>query len=582
MLIRKLPPHIIQNIAAGELVERPASVLKELIENSIDAGASQIKIDHQQGGIEMLRVRDNGRGIASDEIELVFESHATSKIREIDDLNRIKTMGFRGEAMSSIASVARVNLNSTHHESDTGCQAEVQFGRWVGKTPCDRREGTEISVHRLFEKLPARKKFLKSELAEARQLAQVFKRYALAYPEIDWSFSESGVLKYKLSPSNFLDRALWFFEAKEPEHFFESLMADVSWKIHFIGMKPRYLKPNRQGVIVFLNHRPIKDRSVEFAVRRAFDGFAERPQEVQGVLHLQANPELFDVNVHPAKTEVRFRDSQTLFSAVVRCIRKSLDELHKEAHEPRASLVFAHPIQFQKREAAAQGQSWQALLEPLPVKSSSQSLENQSPQAFLTTASETFSLPGTKFQASYEFLGSIERTFWLAKRREQLFLFDQHALHERILYEQLCREVESAPRLSSQRLLFPLKVDFEGAEELLSEEELLERLGFEIRQWSDRGVQVLAVPSILTKNQSEALEAIARCRENAKENFLREILARIACHSAIRAHDMVYPEEAERILSQFESDDALGHCPHGRPTFIRWDYSQLEKFFHRS
>ncbi|MGA0163311.1 MAG: DNA mismatch repair endonuclease MutL [Bdellovibrionota bacterium] len=594
MLIRKLPPHIVQNIAAGELVERPASILKELIENSIDAGASQIKIDHQQGGIEMLRVTDNGQGISADEMELVFESHATSKIRDLDDLNRIKTMGFRGEAMSSIASVARVNLRSTHQASDTGCQAEVQFGRWLGKKPVDRREGTEISVHQLFEKLPARRKFLKSELAEARQLSQVFKRYALSYPEIQWSFSEAGDLRYKLAPSSFFERALWFFEAKEAEHFFEAKTEEPIWNFHFIGMKPRYLKPNRQGILIFLNKRPIKDRSVEFAVRRAFDGFAERPQEVMGVLHLQTDPELFDVNVHPAKTEVRFRDSQTLFSGVVRCIRKSLDELHKTEHGDIGSSTFQPQISFHRNDerpsARVEAGAWMPALEPLSSSAAStkqplsfsSSLTGAKPSEVHPEAHRSAVLPSASFQSSYEYLGSIERTFWLAKKREQLFLFDQHALHERILYEQLCVEVEKTPRLPSQRLLFPLRVDFEGVEDLLEEEELLERLGFEIRKWRDRGVQVLAVPSILKKNQAEALEAIAKCRENAKENFLREILARIACHSAIRAHDEVYPEEAKRILSQFESDDALGHCPHGRPTFIRWDFSQIEKFFHRT
>lgn len=568
-MIRKLAPHIIQNIAAGELVERPASVLKELIENSIDAEASQIKVEHEGGGIRLLRVSDNGHGIPADELELVFESHATSKIQFVEDLHKIRTMGFRGEAMGSIASVARVELWTSTPQSDTGSRAEIQFGKWMGKKPADRREGTEIVVRDLFEKLPARRKFLKSEASEARQLYQVFKRYALVYPEKQWSFFESSNRKIQLGPSTFMERCLWYFGESDPKYFFEAEGEYGPWRVQYMGRQPRYLQASRRGLLLFLNRRPIKDRSLEFAVRRAFEGFAENPQDVMGALFIEGSPEIFDVNVHPSKTEVRFQDASSLFSAIVHGIRSQLSKLHLPSFKsvslstsqenPKSELepTFQQKISFSISSPNISSSN----LEKLPLHA--QSLNEN-------------------FESQFEYLGSVQNTFWLAKRDESLFLFDQHALHERILYEQLMKEFKEKERLASQRLLFPIQLPLDEFESLLEMEDLLESFGFEIRQWDSSRLRISAVPAILKREYREALTAIAECEIQSRESFLRESLARIACHSALRAHDPVKREQAQTILGQFSSNDALGHCPHGRPTFIRFDFNELEKFFHRS
>jgi len=301
-MIRKLAPHVIQQIAAGEVIERPASVLKELIENSIDADARQIKVQSQGGGLVRLCVSDDGHGIPEKELPLVFEPHATSKFQNVEDFEKLSSMGFRGEAMSVIAHVANVSIWTCPKDQEHGFRASQSFGQWKGVEAADARLGSEVSVESLFQNLPARQKFLKSAAAESRRLLQTFKRYALAYPEVSWSYEDLDRKKKTHLPASALkDRVLWFFEAGNPEHWWEAEGQEAEWRLEFVALKPRYLRASRQGLQVYLNRRPIKDRQLEFAVRRAYEGYTETPQWGMGALFLEGPPADFDVNVHPTK-----------------------------------------------------------------------------------------------------------------------------------------------------------------------------------------------------------------------------------------------------------------------------------------
>lgn len=568
MRIQKLQPHIVQQIAAGEVIERPASVLKELIENSIDAGATQIKVEHDGGGLALLRVTDDGLGISQEEMPLVFESHATSKLKSLSDFEELRSMGFRGEAMSAIASVADLRIWSSTESSRLGCRAHCSFGSWKGVEAADSRVGTEIECRDLFSRLPVRLRFMKSPKAEARQLLSTFRRYALNYPEIHWTIEDlSTSRKLQLSPQSWFDRCRWFFEIDDPKHWVVAESQKGSWKVRWAGLAPRYVRPGRSKTFISLNRRPIKDRSLDFALRRAFEGYTEYPGSLVGALELEGDPGDFDVNVHPTKVQIRFKDADSVFSAIVHTLRDRLEEIHRETRELAVGEEFRPKARLQ-----------------FGVSQSKQTPELKLTNSEFTPDSKEGAKESDKlFQTSavYEYMGQVDHSFLVAKKLDKLFIFDQHALHERILYEELWKSYREQRKINTQRQLFPLRIDFEGAEILLEHEELLESLGFELRQWQDSGVQILSAPAVLKRDHDKVLKALVESRENSKESILREALATIACHSAIRAHDPISEAEAKDLFQRFQSEDALGHCPHGRPTFILMERSDLERFFNR-
>lgn len=594
-MIEKLSTQVIQEIAAGEVIERPASVLKELIENSIDAGASEIRVRYDAGGLSSLEVSDDGKGVSERDFPLVFESHATSKLKSIDDFNSLSTMGFRGEAMSSISAVAHVDFWTTFEGNDIGHRAKMDFGVWQGVVSDQKRVGSQVKVEKLFDRLPVRQKFLKSPQAETRALTQVWRRYALSCPEKKWVLeSVDGKKKLSAGIQSAMSRVIWFFDERMESYWFEAKSESHGWKIHFVGLKPRYLQSRRQGLFIDLNRRPIKDRSLEMAVRRAFEGYAEQPQNVVGWLSLEGDPGLFDVNVHPTKTEVRFLEKDKVFSAVVAVIRKALEAIHKLDFETQIQgdagelktptrlefgkkplTIFAWPSSKSKSINYVNQSNAEVSDGTREVSSKSEEFKNEE-----EPSQDQASKLGLE-EAGFQYIGSIERTYLIAKKAEQLFLFDQHALHERVLYEELKRDFEKNKKVSSQRLLFPQALDWADAEELLENEQILERLGFEVRAWGEGKIQLLAAPMLLKRDPAAALKEIAIGKESAEESILRLSLATLACHAAIRAHDAISDQEAQKILDQFESDDALGHCPHGRPTFVRLGSRELEKFFHR-
>jgi DNA mismatch repair protein MutL len=576
-VIRKLPQIIIQQIAAGEVVERPASVLKELVENSIDAQASQIKVDYQEGGIRCLRVSDDGVGIEESDVPMVFESHATSKLQKLEDFDHLQSMGFRGEAMSSISAVSKVSLWSCARSASVGVRAVMEHGHWRGLVAADGRVGTEVLVEDLFERLPVRSKFLKSAVAEARALQSTLKRIALAYPEIEFSLTESGKsVKFHWSKQNQFERVLEFFESTDAEHWMqgESKASDRThgkWRVRFVFLRPRYFQSSRQNLQIYLNKRMIKDRKIEFAVRRAFEGYTETPGLSTGALFIEGDPALFDVNVHPTKMEIRFKDPEAVFSAVVHALRDHLEVMHFSDVQ---NVKFGQPSESLPSLRASLS------LSSHRVGASESFQSEQVLQPVIAEAAQATQIP-MGFTESWEYLGSVDATYWVVKMRGELFLFDQHALHERILYEDLWHQFQAKGRLSSQRLLFPIDLKFDQPERLEEQRDFLESLGFDWLQNSKSQWKLVATPSLLKRNSVELLRELLKGIEGGKEALLRNLLSTMACHSAIRAGDSVSVSQTLELLEKFKSEDALGHCPHGRPTFVKLSSGELEKLFHR-
>lgn len=588
-MIRKLAPHIVHQIAAGEVIERPASALKELIENSLDAGASKLTIRFEGGGLKLLQVEDNGKGISADDMPLAFEAHATSKLQELSDFAHLSSFGFRGEALSSMAAIADLEIWSTAESESIGTKARVAYGISQPSAAADRRIGTSISLRNIFQQIPARLKFLKSERSEGLQLMTVFRRYALAYPEVSFSISDLGSQRTQsLNPESALERTLWFFDSQNAEDWFSISGELDGWKLSGFVIKPKAIGKVRSGISTYLNRRPFKDSKLEFAVKRAFEGFTLFPRDLSSVLFLEGPPEEFDVNVSPTKMDVRFQNPERIFSLIVRSIRPHLEVEHlpepiesrvtsvetplilEEVSEVVASTMLSKPEVFEFRPTALPQREFQPTT-TFAAQSFSPSIENRS---------QVFQFSNESLN-SFEYLGSIDETYLLARRKQDLWIFDQHALHERILYERHLKVLKEGGRLESQRLLFPIVLKFENASALLEQEELLHRLGFEVREWNDSKIHLISAPAVLKRDHDKVLCRLVEGREGAEESLLRDLIATLACHSAVRAHDRISREEIDRLFKDFQSEDALGHCPHGRPTFVRFEGRDLEKMFHR-
>jgi len=576
-MIRKLPPHLIHQIAAGEVIERPSSVLKELIENALDAGASKIQIRAKEGGLKELCVEDDGSGMTDADLSLAFESHATSKLSQMDDFRKLASFGFRGEALASVGSVADVVIETSSLISTTGLRLRNSFGRLGEIEKIDKRMGTKIRVNHLFDRLPARLKFMKSVRAEALALQQMLRRYAVTHPKVSWTYTnEDSDRVLQFSPTTFFNRGLEVLEARDASQWFLVDESQGTWKVEILALHPKHRGSVSRGFYLYLNDRPLKDVKMEMATRRGFEGFTEFPREITAIVRISGDPEDYDVNVHPMKLEVRFQNPDEVFSLIVRAIRKTLDVAHypevksSDTESVEAPRLSSSPSVYTSAAPSAV---------PLGVPRS----------AFFPGATSVQEAPSLSLgnspmfsrASSFEYLMSLDQTFLVCRRNEDLYLFDQHALHERILYERLLLNFEKGERIASQRLLFPIPLLFQNAGALIDREAEFLKLGFEIRVWNDQKAQLVSAPAFLKREPQKAIEALIESWEKGVEAISRQSLATLACHSAVRAHDVLARQEIDRLLLDFESEDSLGHCPHGRPTFVRLQIRDLEKMFHR-
>jgi DNA mismatch repair protein MutL len=540
MTIRALPPDLADAIAAGEVVERPASVVKELVENALDAGAGRITVEVRGAGRSLVRVVDDGPGIPPDQLALAFQRHATSKVASLADLEAIATLGFRGEALASIAAVADVECTSG------GRRIHLRAGRVVEEGGAAPAPGTVIEVRDLFANTPARLKFLKSEATESAACLRVVQHYSLLHPELRFRCLVDGRTALQADGGG-LRAALTAVHGAT----ITNSMLDLGWPgVAGAVSQPRLSRGNRDGVLFAVNGRPVASRVLGFALEECYRGSLERGRHPLAVIDLAVDPATLDVNVHPAKREVKFRDEGAVFAALQKAVRAAL----AGSEAPRFVVATGAPA------AAAAGGRQLTLHEPA-----------------LAVAEPPAAGPAVPLRP----LGQVLDGYLVAEGPEGLVLIDQHAAHERVLFNRFRTRLE-AGRPLSQALLIPFVVELDATTmALLSERQAeLAGFGFEVEPFGPRAARVLAGPA---ETPPERLEtAFTEVLAGLRANSLEDALASLACHSAVRFGDRLEPDEQRRLIDELQSTTPDATCPHGRPTRLLLDWQELKRHFRRN
>jgi DNA mismatch repair protein MutL len=590
MAIKVLPAEVAAKIAAGEVVERPASVVKELVENAIDAGATEMKIETRQGGIRLMRVIDNGCGIPGDEVELAFARHSTSKLESASDLARVSTLGFRGEALASIAAVAQVTLVSRTAQESVGIQVKLENGAVVERKGKGCPQGTVVTVENLFYNVPARLKFLRREATEAGHISQLISRYALAYPELRFSLLSNGRLAFQSTGSGKLYDVLvkvYGLEAAQQMLPVESGSGEpraeggqTAIRVHGYISSPSLHRSNRQYLTFFVNRRWVQDRSLSYAASEAYHTLLPLGRYPIVVLNLDLDPAEVDVNVHPTKREVRFRRGNEVFAAVQKAVRRVLTEssplptvashLHPVGPTAAGPSVWGQP----RRLTGVGG-------ERHPLGQLALEVQRTAEDALPTTVPPQLRprLPMLRV------LGQLGQTYIIAEGPGGMYLIDQHTAHERVLYERFTAE-HARMAVASQQLLTPLPLELTPGQQAAMAEHLeaLTELGFEIEPFGGETYLLRAVPAALERGDIgqavvEILDELAE--EGTGETREEKALISVVCHSAVRAGQTLSMEEMRDLVRQLEETSLPHTCPHGRPTMIHLSAEQLAREFGR-
>ncbi|HOL89737.1 MAG TPA: DNA mismatch repair endonuclease MutL [Anaerohalosphaeraceae bacterium] len=595
--IAVLDDNLVNMIAAGEVIERPASVVKELMENSIDAGARRIVVQVEQGGRDLIRVSDDGCGIAFEDLPLAFEPHATSKIRTSEDLLRISTMGFRGEALASIAAVSRLVMVSRPADSIQAGRMEIDCGQKSPPVPAAGPVGTTVEVRHLFYKLPARRKFLRSANTEMTHVVEQFTRIALAYPELELVLEHGGRTVYSLRAGQLLaERIGILFPSAVAEDLLEVRRQEKAITIQALLGRPDRARTSSSYQYIFLNRRFIRDKFILHAFKEAYRGLIEPQKHPVVFLFLQMPPELFDVNVHPTKTEVRFENANWVYSQVLSALRDKLlsTELPTAGTVPASAASFhaEDPLEelLQKdRESRIR----QAMDDFFQSHSAGTAVQKKLPFSPVPPA-DWKPLKPTEGEESKDQSGplaclQIHNSYLVLSTEDGFEVIDQHALHERILYERL-RAAAAAGPLASQRLLVPVILDVSDAQldALKRAASLVGKLGIEWDMFGPRSIAVHSFPVLLEGVSVEEyiqdmLDAfLDKGSDVDEEQLLAEVLERAACRAAVKAGQPLTPAEIEQLLADRKLAETPGRCPHGRPTSLVFTLKELEKQFKRT
>ncbi|HQR51211.1 MAG TPA: DNA mismatch repair endonuclease MutL [Methylophilaceae bacterium] len=589
-VIHLLPDHLISQIAAGEVVERPASALKELLENSLDAGADDITVHLQQGGVKQLRVADNGAGIAPDDLTLALTRHATSKITSLNDLENVASLGFRGEALASIASVSRTTLASRVKSERHAWRVAAEGGSITAREPAALDAGTVVEVSDLYYNTPARRKFLKTEATEYGHCEEVFKRIALSRPQAGFLLQHNGRAQWRLAAGEPRKRFAEILGEEFAEH---ALLLDESAAgLRLWGMvaKPAYSKLSRDAQYFYVNGRFIRDKLVAHAIRQAYQDVLHHERHPAFVLFFELDPTLVDVNVHPTKTEVRFRDSQAVHRFIFHALHKAL-AAPVGAAQPDASLP-----QTGASPSAGGGSFYPGYQPQIPLRANEglgfyQTLFGSQPPSTPLQAGGVPSAGADETEQEYPLgfaIAQLHGVYVLSQNRQGLVVVDMHAAHERIMYEQLKTALDTHA-VATQPLLLPVSFNADRLEVATAEEQgaVLRDLGFEIATLSPATLVVRAVPAMLADADAVALAraVLADIREFGGSRVLterrNELLATMACHAAVRANRSLTLTEMNALLRDMEATERSEQCNHGRPTWLQVGMADLDKMFMR-
>ena len=585
--ITRLPDDLANQIAAGEVVERPASVVKELSENAIDAGATRIAITVEYGGKKLIRVEDDGIGMDPGDARLCLERHATSKISKADDLGAIVTLGFRGEALPSMASVSHFKLRTRARGSDSGTEIRVNAGIVESVVEAGGPEGTMVEVADVFYNLPARRKFLKSDGAEAAQVSRVVTQLALCYPEVGFTLTSAGKKILAVPPVTALaDRLYQIYGDRQDLIAVEREFGGL--RLHGFIAALAEQGPVRGPQHVFVNRRIVKDRTIAHAIIDSYSVATNKERSPEVHLFLEIPPDRVDVNVHPTKAEVRFREQ----SLVHEMVRRALGDALGKGPAPELTLrttdvMPGRPMQPAIPGALAGGSFPSRWAPPSSHPPSSWAPPAETQPATNTTVDTPVAtnVPAVRPMIA---LGQFRDTFIIAMDDEGLCIIDQHVAHERVLFERIMERLTSES-LESQRLLIPVILELPAAERaaLVSKADALARFGFEVEEFGGESIKVNSVPALLPPNECDAaLRALADDLEGLDrglrlEDALKQIAATTACHAAVKAHYPLTLEKMHHILEELRATAYSTVCPHGRPVMLRITRREIEKNFDR-
>lgn len=597
MPIRKLSPAVAAGIAAGEVIERPASVVKELVENSLDAGAKAISVEIQQGGLQSIRVTDDGCGIADDEVLLAFERHATSKLISLDGLSQIETLGFRGEALASIAAAAHVRLTTRTADAEAASVVEGYDATATRRSREAAAPGTTIAVEALFSTIPARLKFIRSSGAESARIRQVIEHMAMANPDVRFSLKSDQRVVIQTSGNGQLRDVMASVYGNELAS--EMLEVTPSPRAAFAvaGMigPPDRSRPNRTGISLFVNGRWVQSATISTAVREAYRGLLMEGRYPIAALFISVPPEVVDVNVHPNKREVRFVHDGDAFSSVERSVREALLEAHPEVQArglfpqpatviPPGAFPGPSPRAFDFTIAPDTG-TWVPL--PEPAVAPATVVENGEIVAAAAVDAEASDAEEIGWGTQHlRVLGQISNTYIVAEGQDGMHLIDQHSAHESILYYRLLRQwQESTPDV--QPMLDPLPVELspEQLETVPLAQETLARYGLTLEAFGDTTYLLRSVPAMARRVDGGSLVAdvldVVRGAGATTPEAHHVVAASIACHSAVRAGQALDQQEMEALSTALVTETNPQHCPHGRPTTIKVTTHMLEREFGR-
>jgi DNA mismatch repair protein MutL len=642
-IIRQLSASVINQIAAGEVVERPASVVKELLENAIDAGATRVDVAVERGGKDLIRVADNGKGMAPEDLPLAFTPHATSKLADADDLHKIRTLGFRGEALAAISEVSKVRCQTRQEDAEAGSELSIDAGVAGPVRACGCPVGTVIEVRNLFHNTPVRRTYLKSDSTEAGHVIEMFTRIALAHPTVHLTFRSGGKVLHDLPSVTGVKERIGIFFGRE---LAESLLwvesqYDQTHLWGYVG-HPSQSRSSTKTQFMFLGGRYVRDRSLGHALAEAFRGLLMVGRSPVAFLHLEVPPEEVDVNVHPTKVEVRFRDAQRIYSQLLATLRQTFlaSDLHsrlqapldeKETNKVADPPPYAFPERPDPRQEVA---SWFAPTAPAPFQTypspgyagGSTASNWGGPSSYSATQApaptplprptadfDEFAPPpplgsnGPAPEDSTELLPEpapgprpfdvrdlplkalqVHDSYLVAETPDGMVVIDQHALHERILYEELRLRIERGG-IESQRLLVPESVDLEASEAsaVLERREVLASLGLEVEDSGNGTVLVASVPAMLPGVSPERLlrdlaeHFGSKPLPPTRDAILEDVLSMIACKAAVKAGQKLAPDEVTALLERRHLVSDAHHCPHGRPTALVFTKSELERQFGR-
>jgi DNA mismatch repair protein MutL len=586
--IHVLPQTLADQIAAGEVVERPASVVKELAENAIDAGGRRVDVEIENGGRSLIRVVDDGSGMTPAEARLALLRHATSKIASPDDLWGLATFGFRGEALPSIAAVSRLHLRSKRPGSEAGFSLQYEAGVETASGEVGMPEGTHVEVRDLFWNTPARLKFMKTEATEASVVAEAVMRLALAYPEVHFRLRSNGRVVLDLAPHRDLgERVRAALARRGASLLHEARGEEAGVTVRAFLAAPEEASSTPRSTFLYVARRFVRDRSLLHALGMGYGELLDKGRYPLAALFVEVPGQELDVNVHPQKLEVRFARSQEVYGAVRHVVVAAVARAPWLPPAPLRAYTLppeslAGPVQGAAEDGARRAGVWQEPLRPSRPRSAPDELP--APPSDEAAPAPALGTPG--FFGSLVYVGQVHRTYLVCESADELVIIDQHAAHERITFERL-RQAHRRRQVVRQRLLFPIPIALDEPTLVAVRETsaiaTLAGLGFEVEDFGPKTLLLRAVPDILKEVDPKPLllDVIAGLAEGgtvaSAEAGFDQVFARMACHGALRAGDLVSPERARAVLAQLDGVDLRSHCPHGRPVLLRMPVAEIEQ-----